>query len=129
LAKPDKQVISISGDGAFMINIQDLETAVRLGLNNLIYIVGNNSAWGMIKVGQEYGYQKRFIDVDFPEFDFAKCAEGFGCYGEVVSDPNELKPALQRAKSSNKPAVIDVKIKYAVPDVVVLMGSLGIYFD
>ncbi|MHA2282274.1 MAG: thiamine pyrophosphate-binding protein [Promethearchaeota archaeon] len=129
LAKPDKQVISISGDGAFMINIQDLETAVRLGLKNLIYVIGNNSAWGMIKVGQEFGYQRRFIDTDFPDFNFAACAEGFGCFGEVVTDPNELKPALERAKNSNKPAVIDVKIKYATPDLLLLIGSLGIYFD
>jgi len=44
LAKPDKQVISISGDGSFMMNIQDLETAVRLGLSNLIFVIANNSA-------------------------------------------------------------------------------------
>jgi len=128
LAKPDKQVISISGDGAFMMNIQDLETAVRLGLKNLIYVIGNNSAWGMIKLGQEFGYQKRYIDTDFPDFDFAKCAEGFGCYGETIIDPNQLKPALERARSSNKPAVLDVKIKYSTPDVLMLMFSLGIYF-
>ncbi|MHA1913607.1 MAG: thiamine pyrophosphate-binding protein [Promethearchaeota archaeon] len=129
LARPDKQVISISGDGAFMMNIHDLETAVRLGLKNLIYVIGNNSAWGMIKMGQEYGYQKRYIDVDFPEFDFARCAEGFGCYGEVITDPNEIKPALERAKASDKPAVLDIRIKYSVPDVLILMFSLGIYFD
>jgi acetolactate synthase-1/2/3 large subunit len=128
LAKPDKQAIAIAGDGAFMININDLETAVRLGLKNLIYIVGNNSAWGMIKVGQQYGYQQRYIDVDFPDFDFAKCAEGFGCYGEVVTDPNEITPALNRAKNSGKPAVLDVKTKYAVPDVLTLLFSLGHYF-
>ncbi|MHA2008157.1 MAG: thiamine pyrophosphate-binding protein [Promethearchaeota archaeon] len=129
LAKPDKQVITISGDGSFMMNIQDLETAVRLGLKNLIYIIGNNSAWGMIKAGQEYGYQKRLIDADFPDFDFARCAEGFGCYGELVTDPNDLKSVFQRAMNSNKPAVIDVKIKHAIPDLVILMGTLGIYFD
>ncbi|MFX1345226.1 MAG: thiamine pyrophosphate-binding protein [Promethearchaeota archaeon] len=128
LAKPEKQVISISGDGAFMINVNDLETAVRLGLKNLIYVIGNNSAWGMIKVGQQYGYQRRYIDVDFPEFDFAKCAEGFGCYGEVITNPNEITPALNRAKNSDKPAVLDVKIKYSTPDVLMLLFSLGIYF-
>ena len=112
LAKPEKQVVSISGDGSFMINIQDLETAVRLGLKNLIYIVGNNNAWGMIKSVQQFYFKKHYIDVDIPEFDFGKCAEGFGCYGETVSDPNEIKNALERAKNSNKPAVIDIKIKF-----------------
>ena len=112
LAKPEKQVVSISGDGSFMMNIQDLETAVRLGLKNLIFVVGNNSAWGMIKDIQKNWLGKRYIDTDIPEFDYGKCAEGFGCYGESVSDPNELRSALERAKNSNKPAVIDVKVKY-----------------
>ncbi|MFW9895510.1 MAG: thiamine pyrophosphate-binding protein [Candidatus Thorarchaeota archaeon] len=111
LAKPEKQVISISGDGSFMMNIQELETAVRLGLKNLIYVVANNSSWGMIKTGQQFMFKKRFIDVDLPEFDYGECAKGFGCYGESVSDPNEIRNVLQRAKNSNKPAVIDVKIK------------------
>ena len=109
-----------------MINIQDLETAVRLKLKNLIYVVANNSAWGMIKSGQKLFMGKRYIDVDLPEFDYARCAEGFGCYGEVVTDPNEIKPAFERAKNSGKPAVIDVKIGFETPDTTKLMGSMGI---
>ena len=126
LAKPDKQVVAIAGDGAFMINIQDLETAVRLGLKNLIYVVANNNAWGMIKSGQKMFKGKRYIDVDLPEFDYAKCAEGFGCYGEVVTDPNEIKAAFARAKNAGKPAVLDVKIAFNTPDTTKLMGSMGI---
>ncbi|TFG02680.1 MAG: thiamine pyrophosphate-binding protein, partial [Promethearchaeota archaeon] len=126
LAKPEKQVISISGDCAFMINIQDLETAARLGLKNLIFVIGNNSAWGTIKSGQKLAYKKRYIDVDLPDFNFAKCAEGFGCYGEVVNEPNQIKPALERAKNSGKPAVIDVKIAFEIPDGTKLLLSLGV---
>ncbi len=127
LAKPDKQVISISGDGSFMMNIQDLETAVRLGLSNLIYVIGNNSGWGMLKSGQKLFANKHYIDVELPNFDYAKCAEGFGCHGEVVTDPNEIKPALERAKNSGKPAVIDVKIDSTkIPDATKLLGSMGI---
>ena len=126
LAKPDKQVISISGDGSFMMNIQDLETAVRLGLSNLIFVIANNSAWGMLKSGQKLFVDKHYLDVDLPNFDFAKCAEGFGCYGEVVTDPNEIKPALERAKNSGKPAVIDVKTTWTIPDATKLLGSMGI---
>lgn len=126
LGKPDKQVIAIAGDGSFMINSQDLETAVRLELKNLIIVVANNNAWGMIKSGQKLFMGKRYIDVDLPPFDYAKCAEGYGCYGEVVTDPNELKAALERAKNSGKPAVLDVKIKFDVPDATKLMGSMGI---
>ena len=126
LAKPDKQVVTISGDGSFMINIQDLETAVRLGLKNLIYIIGNNEAWGMIKSGQKLFMGKRYIDVDLPPFDYAKCAEGFGCYGEVVTDPKDIRPALERAKNANKPAVIDIKINFETPDATKLLGSMGV---
>ncbi len=126
LAKPEKQVVTISGDGSFMINIQDLETAVRLELKNLIYVIANNNAWGMIKSGQKLAMGKRFIDVDLPEFNYAKCAEGFGCYGEVITDPNELKPALERAKNSGKPAVLDVKIAFTTPDATKLLLSMGI---
>ncbi len=114
LGKPDKQVIAICGDGSFMINIQDLETAVRLGLKNLIFIIGNNSCWGMIKSEQVLKFDNRFIDVDLPYCNFGKIAESFGCYGEEVVDPNEIFPALERAKNSDKPAVIDVKIKFDI---------------
>jgi acetolactate synthase-1/2/3 large subunit len=125
LAKPDKQVVSISGDGSFMINIHDLETAVRLGLKNLIYVIGNNNSWGMIKSDQEFRFKKRYIDVDFQDFDFGRCAEGFGCYGEQITDPNEIIPALNRAKNSGKPAVIDIKIKYEIPEFMKLAASQG----
>jgi acetolactate synthase-1/2/3 large subunit len=126
LGKPDKQVVAISGDGSFMINVQDLETAARLGLDNLIIVVANNNAWGMIKSGQKLFMGKRYIDVDLPEFDYGNCAEGFGCYGETITDPNEIKPALERAKNSGKPAVLDVKIKFDIPDATKLMGSMGV---
>ncbi|MHA2008156.1 MAG: thiamine pyrophosphate-binding protein [Promethearchaeota archaeon] len=126
LAKPDKQVVAIAGDGAFMINIQDLETATRLQLKNLIYVIANNNAWGMIKSGQKLFMGKRYIDVDLPEFDFAKCAESFGCYGEVVTNANEIKSAFERAKNSGRPAVLDVKIAFGTPDATKLMGSMGI---
>ena len=126
LARPDSQVISISGDGSFMMNIQDLETAVRLGLSNLIFVIANNSAWGMLKSGQKLFVSKHYIDVELPNFDFARCAEGFGCYGEVVIDPKDIIPALERAKNSGKPAVIDVKTAWTIPDATKLMGSMGI---
>jgi acetolactate synthase-1/2/3 large subunit len=126
LAHPDRQVMAMCGDGSFMMNVQDLETAVRLGLKNLIYVIANNNAWGMLKSGQKLFCGKRYIDVDFNDFDYARMAEGFGCYGEVVTDPNEIKPALERAKNSGKPAVIDVKTAWTIPDATKLLGSMGI---
>jgi acetolactate synthase-1/2/3 large subunit len=126
LAKPEKQVITIAGDGSFLFNVQDLETAVRKGLKNLIYVIDNNSSWGMIKSCQNKYKKKHFIDVDLPDFNFAKCAEGFGCYGEVVTDANELRSALERAKASNKPAILDVKSAQTMSDGTKLMASMGI---
>ena len=66
----------------------------------------------MIKSEQVLKFDNRFIDVDLPYCNFGKIAESFGCYGEEVVDPNEIIPALERAKNSGKPAVIDVKIKF-----------------
>jgi len=126
LAKPEKQVITISGDGSFLFNIQDLETAVRLGLKNIIFVIANNSSWGMIKSCQNKYKKKHYIDVDLPDFDFAKCAEGFGCYGELITDANELRSALERAKASNKPAILDVKSAQTMSDGTKLMASMGI---
>ncbi|MFX0134799.1 MAG: thiamine pyrophosphate-binding protein [Candidatus Hodarchaeota archaeon] len=116
LAAPKRQVFTISGDGSIIINIQELETAKRYGLP-FICVVGNNSTWGMIKSGQKYAFKKRFIDVDFSDTNFAEIAKGFGCYGERVTDPNEIKGALQRAKDSKLPAVIDVVIKFQPHDI------------
>ncbi|MBD3339533.1 MAG: hypothetical protein GF353_10515 [Candidatus Lokiarchaeota archaeon] len=123
LAKPNKQVVVIAGDGAFMFNIQDLETAARLDLKDLIYIVSNNNAWGSMKSFQKFSKQKRYIDVDFSGFNYAECAKSFGCYGEQVTDPCEIKPALERAKSSNKPAVLDVIVKYETHEITRLLQS------
>jgi acetolactate synthase-1/2/3 large subunit len=123
LAKPEKQVIAITGDGSFMFNVQDLETAVRLGLKNLIYVVANNNAWGSMKTFQKFAKKQRYIDVDFTGFNYAACAEGFGCYGEQVTDPNDIKPALERAKESKKPAVIDVIVKYETHEITRLLQS------
>ena len=125
-ASPDRQVISISGDGAFMFNIQDLETAARLKLGKLIYIVGNNSAWGSMKSIQKLTKEERYIDVEFEPFDFARCAESFGCHGEAVTEPDQLQPALKRAMDSNKPAVIDVKIKYETAAMTELLISVSL---
>ncbi|MHA1130706.1 MAG: thiamine pyrophosphate-binding protein, partial [Candidatus Helarchaeota archaeon] len=116
LAAPDRQVCTISGDGAIMINIQELETAKRCGLP-FICVIANNSTWGMIKAGQRYSFKKRFIDVDFSDTNFAEIAKGFGCYGERVTDPNNIQAALKRAIDSKIPALIDVITKFVPHDI------------
>ncbi|UCD01069.1 MAG: thiamine pyrophosphate-binding protein [Promethearchaeota archaeon] len=123
MAKPDKLVVCITGDGSFMFTVQELETAVRLNLP-IIVIIANNCAWGMIKSYQKNNLQKRFCDVDFPPINYAEIAKGFGCYAEKISKPEDIKSALQRAIDSKKPAVLDVDIAFETPPA---MKFLGLY--
>ncbi|MFX1356655.1 MAG: thiamine pyrophosphate-binding protein [Promethearchaeota archaeon] len=114
LANPDKPVVCINGDGSFLFNVQELETAVRLNLP-IIIIIGNNCAWGMLKTYQKNNLKRRYCDVDLPSINYAELAKGFGCYGEKVEKPEDIKPALKRAIASKKPAVIDVSIAFGSP--------------
>ena len=116
LAAPDRQVCTVSGDGSIMMNIQELSTASALNLP-FICVIANNSAWGQIKSGQKYYYKKRYIDTDLPETNFAEIAIAFGCHGERVTDPAEIRPALERAKASNRPAIVDVVTKFTTHDI------------
>jgi len=123
MAKPDKLVVCISGDGSFLFNVQELDTAVRLNLP-IVFIIANNSCWGMIKSKLKGQYKKRYIDVDFPPTNYAEIAKGFGCYGEKIDKPEDIRPALQRAIDSKKPAVIDVDIAFETP---LAMQFLALY--
>jgi acetolactate synthase-1/2/3 large subunit len=114
LAKPNKPVVCICGDGSFMFNIQELETLVRLNLP-IIIVIANNCAWGMIKGVQKNVFDKRFCDVDFPKIDYSQIAKSFGCYGEKVNTPEDLRASMQRAFDSKKTAVIDVDIAFENP--------------
>ncbi|MFW9936854.1 MAG: thiamine pyrophosphate-binding protein [Candidatus Thorarchaeota archaeon] len=114
LANLDKPVVCINGDGSFLFNVQELETAIRLNLP-IIIIIGNNCAWGMLKTYQKNNLKRRYCDVDLPSINYAELAKGFGCYGEKVEKPEDLKPALKRAIESKKPAVIDVSIAFESP--------------
>ncbi|MEJ2278755.1 MAG: thiamine pyrophosphate-binding protein [Candidatus Lokiarchaeota archaeon] len=92
MAKPKKDVVCITGDGSFMFNVQELETAVRLNIPFVI-VIANNSCWGMIKSNQRNNLKKRYCDVDFPSTDYAKIAKGYGCYAEKISNPDDIQPA------------------------------------
>jgi len=114
LAYPDKQVVVIHGDGSFMLMNHELETAKRYDLK-VIDVVGNDRSWGMIKSVQKALFGERYIGVDFTDVNLGKLAEAFGCYGERVEEPAEIKPALKRAAESNLPAVIDVLTERVTP--------------
>ncbi len=123
LARPKTPVYCITGDGSFGFNAMEMETAAREKLP-IIVIIANDRAWGMIKGGQKLVYQERYCGVDFSDARYDKLAESLGCYGERVTKPTQIKPALKRAVNSGLPAVLDVVVDAEVhivpPDLVVL---------
>jgi len=109
LARPEKTVVAICGDGGFMMTCYELETAVRLD-TPFTCVIFDNRALGEIKHRQEQLYQGRVTGVDFTDVDYSKLAKSLGASGERIVDPNELVPALKRALKSNQPYVLDCMI-------------------
>lgn len=102
IAKPEKQVVALHGDGSLGMNIQDFDTAVRHNLP-IVIVVSNNEGWtarveGIRKPGRELGFTR-----------FDKVAEALGGYGELVEDPNDIRPALERAFDAGVPAIVNVR--------------------
>jgi acetolactate synthase I/II/III large subunit len=110
LAKPDKQVLIVYGDGSFGLNAMEYDTAIRHKLP-FVGIIGNDQAWGQIKVAQEamYGEGNAPASV-LADTPYEKMVEGLGGYGERVEKPSEIRPALERAFDSGVPACINVMI-------------------
>ncbi|MFK2826277.1 thiamine pyrophosphate-binding protein [Bacillus sp. B190/17] len=107
IAQPDKMVVSFSGDGGFMMTIQELETAVRFGIP-VIAVVVNNNMYGTIRAHQEKQFPGRVIATGLSNANFAELARLFGCHGEQVTKNEDFLPALERARASGRPAVIEV---------------------
>ena len=122
LAKPDKPVVCINGDGSFMFNVQELETVVRLGLP-IVICVANNCAWGMLKTNQKNNMKRRYCDVDLPSIDYSQIAKSFGCYGENIEKPEDIKPALKRAFDSGLPSVLNIAIAFESPPAGKFLGK------
>ncbi|MEX2751459.1 MAG: thiamine pyrophosphate-binding protein [Candidatus Freyarchaeota archaeon] len=109
LAEPKRPVYAVCGDGSFMLNIQELETAARLEVP-IVIIINNDRQWGMIKGGQKLSFGERYLGMDFTDVRYDLVAQAMGCFGERVTEPSQIRPALERAVKSNKPAVIDVVV-------------------
>ena len=109
VAHPDKKVLSISGDGGFMYNMQELSTAVRHKIP-LVAIVFNDGAFGNVKRIQKEGYGGRTIASDLTNPDFVKLAESFGAAGLRAKSPEELGPAIREGFENNHPTLIDVPV-------------------
>lgn len=134
LLRPDQPVFAVLGDGFFAMNMQELETAARLGTKNLVVVVNNDQAFGMIKGAQDSAFAKRYVGVDFVDVRYDEVARACGWYGERVERPEEITPALQRATASGKPALLDVVVdaqaNLAPPDMatVVAIWMEGVTF-
>jgi acetolactate synthase-1/2/3 large subunit len=109
LAQPDRKVIAITGDGGFMMVLQELETAVRYKIP-IIVVVMNNFSFGNIKEKQIKNYGGRVIGSDYSNPDFAQLAKLFGANGERIEKTEEIVPAMGRALKSDLPSVLDVMI-------------------
>jgi acetolactate synthase-1/2/3 large subunit len=106
LAYPERQVISVNGDGAFGINAMEIDTAVRHGAK-AVFIVSNNAAWNIERYDQESNYGGRVVGTTLRHSDYAAMARALGAHGERVEDAGDLAGALARALD-NAPAVLDV---------------------
>ncbi len=114
LVHPDKHVVAIAGDGGFMMNSQELETAVRLGLD-LTVIILNDSAYGMIKWKQKHMNFPEF-GLDFTNPDFKAYAESYGASGHRLGATEDLLPLLQKCHQEGGVHVIDVPVDYSQND-------------
>ncbi|NWF91695.1 MAG: thiamine pyrophosphate-binding protein [Syntrophaceae bacterium] len=108
LARPEEKVILVSGDGSLGFHIMEFSTAVR-HKTPFVAVISNDGAWGMIKNDQIglYGDQ-RVVGTELGLIRYDKIVEDLGGYGELVEDPQDIAPALQRAFDSGLPACINV---------------------
>nr|WP_062337026.1 thiamine pyrophosphate-binding protein [Herbidospora sakaeratensis] len=114
-AEPDKEVLCLFGDGAFSLTGWDFETMVRFDLP-FIGVIGNNSSMNQIRYGQaaKYGNDRGRVGNTLGDVRYDEFARMLGGYGEEVRDPADIRPALERARESGKPALINVWVD---PDV------------
>ncbi|MEX2643851.1 MAG: acetolactate synthase large subunit [Acetobacterales bacterium] len=111
IAYPDRKVLSINGDAGFMMNVQDLETAVRKKLN-VVAMVWLDGEYGLIKWKQQNHFKGRHSELAFGNPDFELLAKSFGAWGKTITKPGQLKPALKQAFAQEGPAIIAVPVDY-----------------
>ncbi|MGE5313593.1 MAG: biosynthetic-type acetolactate synthase large subunit [Acidobacteriota bacterium] len=108
-ARTDVPVVSISGDGGFQMNIQELATAVHYKLPLKIFVL-NNGYLGMVRQWQELFWRKRYSSVEMTGPDFVKLAEAYGMPGICASRTEEVAPAIRRALATPGPVLVEFKV-------------------
>lgn len=122
---PEKKILVLTGDGSFLFNGKEIDTARRHNLP-FVVVISNDRLWGMVARGQRIAFGRKAMGLGSSLNDktrYDKYAEAFDCYGELITDPNEIKPALQRAFDSNLPAVLDIRINPKVNTVMNYMAK------
>jgi acetolactate synthase-1/2/3 large subunit len=108
IAEPGRMVVSLAGDGCFLMNGQEFATAVQHGANIVIVVV-DNGMYGTIRMHQEREYPTRVHGTELKNPDFAAYARAFGGHGETVEKTADFEAAFERALASAKPAIVHVK--------------------
>ncbi len=111
IAHPDRRVVAVCGDAGFLMNVQDLETAVRLALN-AVFLIWVDGEYGLIKWKQQNQFGGRHSDLAFGNPDFELLAQAFGLWGRTLGDTEELAPALEEAFAQPGPALIAIAVDY-----------------
>ncbi len=114
MLNPDGKVVAVCGDGGFLMNAQELETAIRLKLD-LVVLILNDSAYGMIKWKQSEVRLDNF-GLDFTNPDFVMFAQAHGAHGHRIEKTEDLLPKLKECLSSRGVHIIDVPIDYSSND-------------
>ena len=111
MAFPERRVAAVCGDAGFLMNVQDLETAVRLKLN-FVCLVWVDGEYGLIKWKQQNHYDGRHSDLAFNNPDFELLARSFGMWGRTLTGPDQLQPVLDEAFAQDGPALIAIPVDY-----------------
>jgi acetolactate synthase I/II/III large subunit len=109
IAAPDRMVLAFTGDGDFLMNGQEIATAVQYDAA-VIFIVVNNGMYGTIRMHQERDYPGRVHGTSLRNPDFAAYARAFGAHGETVEETAQFAPAFERCVSSGKTSLIEIRL-------------------
>jgi len=123
LAYPNKNIVAVTGDAGFMMNSQEIETAIRCQAP-IVVLIWNDSQYGLI----EWKQQRRFgrsAYIDFKNPDFVQYAKSFGAEGVRIESAQQLLPALEKALNTNNVTIIDCPVDYSQNDrLTALLGNI-----
>jgi acetolactate synthase-1/2/3 large subunit len=110
LVHPDRRILAINGDGGFMMNVQEMETARRLN-SNIVVMVWEDGGYGLIAWKQQNEFN-RHTDLSCGNPDWLKLADAYGWNGHWVEKSSELKGTLERALEEPGPSLVVIPIDY-----------------